>query len=226
MSGSSIPYRAVVFDLDGTLIDSLPDIASALNEVMERHGLARLSAPEVETMIGGGVAQLLGRALRARGAAAGLVPAAVDEFLAAYRARCVVKTRLYDGALDLLRRLHARNIGLGICTNKPHDITVRILDGLGIAHFFGAVTGERPELPRKPNPAPLRLVLAQLGVVEADAVMVGDSAADVGAARACGMPAVLVDFGYTSVPARELGADAVIGNLAELEGVLATMRRT
>jgi phosphoglycolate phosphatase len=215
--------RAIVFDLDGTLIDSLPDIASALNEAMARHGLPPFDLPAVKDMIGGGVAQLMERAFATQGAKGGDIAAAVEDFLAIYSEHCAEGTTLYAGALELLQRLRDRGVKLAICTNKPQKIADNILNGLGIAHFFGAVIGERAGQPLKPAAEPLRLALAQLGEDASSAVMAGDSAADVGTARACGVPVVLVSFGYSRTPVHELGADAVIGRLLELEAVLSAL---
>jgi phosphoglycolate phosphatase len=215
--------RAIVFDLDGTLIDSLPDITSALNETIARHGLPPFDQPTVKEMIGGGVAQLLKHAFTAHGAQDRDAAQAVEHFLAIYGNRCTAGTRLYDGAFELLHSLHVKGVKLAICTNKPQNITDSILDGLGIAHFFGAAIGERAGQPVKPAAGPLRLALEQLGMEAAGAVMVGDSAADVGTARACGVPVVLVSFGYSRVPAAGLGADAVIDRLLDLEAALAAI---
>ncbi len=215
--------RAIVFDLDGTLIDSLPDIASALNEAMARRGLPPFDQPTVKDMIGGGVAQLLERAFTAHGAHGHDAAHAVEDFLTIYSEHCTEGTTLYGGALELLQNLRAKGVKLAICTNKPQKITDNILDGLGIAHFFGAVIGERAGQPLKPAAGPLRLALTQLGAEAGDAVMIGDSAADVGTARACGVPVVLVSFGYSRVPAAQLGADSVIDHLLDLEAAVAAI---
>ena len=114
-------------------------------------------------------------------------------------------------------------IGLGICTNKPAAITERTLAELDLARWFGAVVGETPSLARKPDAAMLLAALDQLGARPEHGVMIGDSAADVGAARAAGVPVIAVSFGYTTTPARELGADAVIDHLSELPAAVARL---
>jgi phosphoglycolate phosphatase len=208
--------QAVVFDLDGTLIDSAQDIANALNWALGKRGLAPFTVTQVTEMIGGGIPKLVERALLAQGVSRlGLIPLAND-FVQFYKENLTAHTTLYEGAIDLLERLKSEGRKLGLCTNKQHDLSVQTLKQLGIAHLFSAVAGERLGRPRKPDPAPLRGVIAALGTTAANAIMVGDSAADAGCAKAAGVPCVLVSFGYSRVEASALGADAVIGKLADL----------
>ncbi len=211
------PY-AVVFDLDGTLIDSAPDIAYALNETVANRGLRGFALEEVKGMIGGGVPKLLERALAARGDSAAHLPEAVSAFIEIYRNNLTVRTTLYDGARELLENLCEEGRLLGLCTNKPHELTVEVLKQLNIAKFFSAVSGGGSETPKKPDPASLLEVLAHLEVKPKDAVMVGDSAADVGCARGAGVPVVLVSFGYSRAAPQFLGAGAVMEKLADVPG--------
>lgn len=115
-------------------------------------------------------------------------------------------------------------MALGICTNKPAAITARVLDELDLTRWFGAIVGETVDRPRKPHAAMLMATLEGLGVPPASAVMIGDSAADVGAAKAAGVPVIAVSFGYAAIPPRELGADLVIDHLSELPGALTALR--
>lgn len=208
--------EAVVFDLDGTLIDSAPDIANALNHAIEKRGLPAFSVEKVKEMIGGGVPKLVERALLAHGVSRiGLMPVATD-FLRFYRENLTTHTTLFEGARELLEQLHSEGRRLGLCTNKQHDLTVEILNQLDLARYFSAVIGERFGRPRKPDPAPLRGVLAALAVAKERAVMVGDSAADVGCAKAAGVASVVVSFGYSRFPAAQLGGDTVVDRLADL----------
>jgi phosphoglycolate phosphatase len=214
---------AVVFDLDGTLIDSAGDIASALNAALAKRGLAPFTVPQVTDMIGGGIPKLVERALLAHGVSRiGLMPLATD-FLRIYRDNLVVKTVLFDGAREMLESLRGQNKRLGLCTNKQHELTIEILKQLDIAHYFSAVIGERLGRPRKPDPAPLRGILTALGVQPKRAVMVGDSAADVGCARAANVACVVVSFGYSKVAPAQLGADTVIGAFSELPKAFETL---
>ena len=214
---------AVVFDLDGTLIDSVADIAHALNRALGMRNLPPFSVEDVKGMVGGGVPKLVERALLAQGATGGeLLPLAAD-FIQCYRENLTASTTLYEGAAALLERLKREGRRLGLCTNKQHDLTVETLSQLGMADYFSAVAGERPGLPRKPEPAPLRSVLAALQVSPADAVMVGDSAADIGCAKAAGVVSVAVRYGYSRAGADALGADAVISSLSDLPQCFATL---
>jgi phosphoglycolate phosphatase len=208
--------RAVVFDLDGTLIDSAPDIAHALNRAAERRGIEPFPLDQVKEMIGGGVPQLVGRALRARGLPGdGLMPL-VEEFIALYRENLTTNTTIYEGGRELLAQLHSEGRRLGICTNKNHELTVEILQQLDLLKYFGSVLGEREGRPRKPDPAPLLEVVAELGASPQNALMAGDSEADVACARAAKMPVLVVDFGYSRIAPEALGADAVISRLSDL----------
>ncbi len=215
---------AVVFDLDGTLIDSAADIAQALNCALGMRNLPPLSVGQVKEMVGGGVPKLVERALLAHGVSdVELLPLAAD-FVQSYRENLTVRTTLYDGAVELLERLQGEGRRLGLCTNKQHSLTVETLDQLGIAKYFAAVAGERAGYPRKPDPAPLLGVLSALGAPPESAVMVGDSAADVGCARAAGVASVVVDFGYSQNSAAALGSDAVISSLGDLPQSFAALK--
>jgi phosphoglycolate phosphatase len=206
--------EAVVFDLDGTLADSAPDIAAALNVALAVHELAPLDLATIKTMVGGGACRLVERALAGQpGIEAGPVLAG---FLAAYRAAPARATVLYPGAKDLLAALRRRGIRLAICTNKPHDLTEAIVAALGLAPWLDAVTGSTPGMALKPDPAMLRKILVNQGVAPRSALMVGDSEADAGAARALGCPVVLLAHGYSAKPVAELGADGVYADFAAL----------
>ncbi len=215
--------KAVIFDLDGTLIDSAPDIAHALNRATKNRGIEPFTLEQVEEMIGGGVPQLVGRALRARGLTEdGLMPL-VEEFIALYRENLTTNTKIYDGARELLAQLHGEGRRLGICTNKNHGLTVEILEQLDLAKYFSSVIGEREGYPRKPDPAPLLEVIAELGASPEDALMAGDSEADVACARAAKIPVLVVNFGYSRIAPEALGADAVISRLSDLPQCFASL---
>jgi phosphoglycolate phosphatase len=216
--------KAVVFDLDGTLIDSAPDIAHALNRAAERRGIEPFPLDQVKEMIGGGVPQLVGRALRARGLPGdGLMPL-VEEFIALYRENLTTNTTIYEGGRELLAQLHSEGRRLGICTNKNHELTVGILQQLDLLKYFGSVLGEREGQPRKPDPAPLLQVVAELGASPQNALMAGDSEADVACARAAKMPVLVVDFGYSRIAPAALGADAVISRLSDLPQFFSSLK--
>ena len=204
--------RAIIFDLDGTLVDSAPDLADALNSVLRSEGLQEQTLDAVKGMVGAGAKVLMQRGFAANGTALSeseaerLLPA----FLADYRARATSKTRLMPGAQRLLIELAAAGVGLGLCTNKPEDITRQILGDLAVAAHFGSIVGGDTTPSKKPDPGPLLHALEELGCPVDEALMVGDSAADAGAARAAGTGLALVTFGYSRVPVAELEPDHLI----------------
>ncbi len=218
--------RAVIFDLDGTLADTVADIAVALNAALAEAGLSPHSEDQVRLMVGGGLGKLLQQALAAHRIA--LDDEAYQHLLgrlyALYADRPCEGSVLYDGALDVLGELRRLGIPRGLCTNKPEPIAHDVLAGLGIADGFGFALGGDAGFPKKPDPAGLLHVLKTLGSTPHETVMVGDSAADVGAARAGGLAGiVLVNHGYSALPASELGGNMVIKHLCELPQCLALM---
>jgi phosphoglycolate phosphatase len=217
--------RAVIFDLDGTLIDSVGDIADALNPALEGAGLRRFSDDEVRLMVGGGAGVLIQRALAAQAIEpdATLSDWLYSKLLERYRLASVARTTIYPGALELLSDLVERGIKLGICTNKPAGITEDVLRKLELYERFRAVVGATDGMPKKPDPAMVHATLMALGVSAHDAVVIGDSIADVGAARAAGIPIVLVSSGYSRTPVCDLGADAVIAALADAPAAFAKL---
>jgi phosphoglycolate phosphatase len=219
--------RAVVFDLDGTLVDSAPDIACALNEALGQLGYPPLALDVIVRMVGGGAKLLAERGLVASGAEVNpsTVDALYDAFHASYQRNPAHLSTLYPGAHACLVQLKAQGIGLGVCTNKPEPLTGPILAALGIAPLFRSVVAASPALALKPDPGMLRKCLQDLSVAPTETVMIGDSAADVGVARAAGVPVILVSHGYTSIPAAQLGADAVINGFSELLPALNTVTR-
>jgi phosphoglycolate phosphatase len=218
--------RAVIFDLDGTLVDSAPDIAASLNIVLVQRGLAPFPLDNVKRMIGGGVKQLINNALEAHGVATDDVDQLVMDMVSIYATRATELTRLFDGAGEVIERFHAAGIQMAVCTNKVQRVTDIIVRDLGIERFFAAVVGFGEEFPRKPSPAMLHHALAVMGVAPSDAVMIGDSGADAGAARAAGMPVVLAAFGYAPLSTiQELAPDGLLARFADLPQVLASLRR-
>ncbi|MFZ4806749.1 MAG: phosphoglycolate phosphatase [Hyphomicrobiaceae bacterium] len=215
--------RGLVFDLDGTLVDSVGDIAGALNAALADHALPALAVDDVRRLVGRGAEVTIQRALGQIGGGNRDVASVHRAFVRHYAAHPARQTVLYPGARELIDDLIGAGQRLAICTNKPEALTHVILDALGVTALFGAVIGESTRLPRKPDPAMLAAALDGIGVPADQGVMIGDSVTDVGTARALGIPIVLVSFGYTPVPARELGADAVIDHLSELPAALARL---
>ena len=187
--------HAVIFDLDGTLIDSAPDIAAVVNRVLAADGLAPHSLEVVRGMIGDGAKQLLERAFAAHGVRA--APRHLAAFLADYNANPVVETIAYAGIPPLLAELRAAGHPLGVCTNKPIGPALKILDALDLAPFFGAVVGGDSTPYKKPDPRHLAATLAGLEVGEA--VMIGDHDNDMLAAAGLGLQGIFVSWGYGEV---------------------------
>jgi phosphoglycolate phosphatase len=205
--------RTLLLDLDGTLVHSLPDLAAALNRLLRARGLAALSQSEVTAMIGDGVARLVERAFAARGRAPDV--GAVAEFSADYGAHAAVETRPYPGVADALRSMADEGWRLGVCTNKPEAAARSLLSALGLVRYFAAVGGGDTFPARKPDPAHLLATLRAAGGEPAHAVMAGDHANDVAAARGAGLPCVFATWGY-GPPAMAQGAAATAGDFAEL----------
>jgi phosphoglycolate phosphatase len=222
-NGASWP-RAVLFDLDGTLIDSVPDLAESLNEVLRWRGLPPISFDKVRGMVGGGIPALITRALEEHGVASDDVHPLVGDMVEIYSGRATRLTTLYDGAEDVLRVLTQAGVALAVCTNKLQHVTDIILRDLGIARYFSAVIGARPEIARKPNPASLRIATDTMNIPLDAAVMIGDSRTDAGAARAAGIPIILTEFGYAPEMLPELAPDAVLTHFSDLPHLLTTLR--
>ncbi len=223
----SAPARpaAVVLDLDGTLVETAPDLCAALNHVLAADGLAPMRVAEVRDMIGDGAARLIERGLAAGGAPAGAaeVEARLALFLDYYGAHVAVESAPYPGVRETLAKLKGRGHKLGVCTNKPHGMSVKLLAALGLEGCFEAVLGGDSLAVRKPHGGHLLGVLEAMGAEPGDAVMVGDSENDVACARAAGVPVIVVSYGYSALAPAELGADLVIERFADLAPALARL---
>ncbi|HVC20026.1 MAG TPA: HAD-IA family hydrolase [Vicinamibacterales bacterium] len=198
--------RLIVFDLDGTLVDSRSDLAGAANELLQECGAAPLDDAAVGRMVGEGAAVLVRRAFDAAGLAE---PAdALARFLVRYSRRLLKTTRVYDGVPELLARLDG-TASMTVLTNKPRDLARRLLDGLGLLDRFGEVFGGDAPYPRKPDPEGLRALMAGAAADQASTLVVGDSAIDLRTARAAGVGICLAryGFGYETLPAGELRGD-------------------
>lgn len=213
--------RAAIFDLDGTLIDSLPDLAAAVNATLAQWERPALTPDQVRLMIGDGADVLIRRAFDCAGGLPGPVAPVLARFLEIYEAAATVATRPWPGVVDTLEHLRARGITLAVCTNKPSAATHDILKALDLDRFFAVVVGGDDSPALKPDPAPVNATLARLGIAHGDAVMIGDSINDVLSAKAAGVTAVAVSFGYTRIPPRELGADLVVDHFNDLRRLIA-----
>jgi phosphoglycolate phosphatase len=200
----------IVFDLDGTLIDSRRDLADAANALIVERGGQPLPVDAIAGMVGEGAPLLVARALKTAGLGREDVGPALRRFLELYDERLLVYTRPYEGTRDALTALAARG-PLAVLTNKPQRQTETILEGLGLANFFRWTIGGDTDLPRKPDPGGLTHLIASAGTSAADTIMVGDSAIDRRTARAAGTRVCLVRYGFGFRTAEgELRGDEII----------------
>lgn len=208
--------RAVIFDLDGTLIDSLDDIAEALVGALHETGLPPVSRDVVRGWIGDGAKNLCLRAVRGR---EDLLDDVFVRFSARYRAKPVHHTRLYPGVPELLDELTAKGRVMGVLSNKPHDLTRVITEQLLGVWPFAAIAGHRPGQPLKPDPEAALVMAMELGVEPHECAVVGDSPMDIGCARGAEMRAIGVTWGLRD-RSELAGADALIDNPADLLALL------
>ena len=218
---------SLIFDLDGTLIDSLPDVVLAANRLLAGEGRREITLAEGGGMVGEGARPLVERAFSTTGAPVeeGRIDDLVRRFVALYRAAPAERTIVYPGVEKTLAALAADGVPLGICTNKPHEMSMLVLETMGLAAHFEAVLGGDALAVKKPDPGHLDAVLDRLGATRAGAVYVGDSPVDVEAARNAALPVIAVTYGYSRVPPAALGADLLIDRFDELPGALARLAR-
>ncbi len=214
--------RAVVFDLDGTLVDTAPDLMAATNHVLSLLRRRPITMPEVRSFVGRGARLLIERGVAATGDA--IDEASLTyyhaEFLRHYEGHTADRSEIFPGAVALLKRLADSGIKAGVCTNKPEGLSRLLLDTLDLSHFFGAVVGPDTIRIAKPDAAPYLEVVRRLGVEPQQSIMVGDSEVDVLTARAAGVPVIAVTFGYTARPVAEYGPDYLVSHFDEIWDIL------
>ncbi len=210
--------QAIVFDLDGTLADTAPDIRESLVRALASEGLPPVDLANVRVMVGNGHRVLVTRALDQLSVPPDetLITHLSDAFHAEYVLQQTRLSRLYEGVVEGLQRIRSAGLRLGLCSNKSNDLCHMIVDNLDLARHFDVVLGAGTGIPRKPDPAPLLHVIEKLGATPDTALYVGDSETDVKTARAAGVPVVLVSYGYTLRHANQLGADNVVDSVLEL----------
>ena len=210
--------QAILFDLDGTLIDSAPDIAIAVNELLAGEGHAALTLAEVRSMIGNGIRKLVERAFAARGVTleGDNLDALFETMLGIYGRHLTGETKLLPGAAQMLAAYSKAGVRIAVVTNKHEGFSRTILDALELSHHVHAVVGGDTGPTRKPAPDMLFHALELVGVDVSRALMVGDSPADIDAAKAAGMPSVAVRGGYTNIAVEDLGANLVIESMVDL----------
>ncbi len=212
----------IAFDLDGTLVETAPDLIGTLNRLLAQHDLPALPLDSARHLIGRGAVALLKRGFEAAGADwdETASPALLQAFLADYLLHIADRSTAYPGAVEALDVLAARGAILCVATNKPTDLAAALFDAIGLSDRFAVICGPQSVSARKPDAAHIRETVLKAGGDPARAIMVGDSITDLDAARATGVPCILTTFGYTDIPAAELAPDAVIAHFDELPTVI------
>jgi len=210
----------LVFDLDGTLIDSAPDMHRAVNLMLADLGCAPLTLPDIRTMVGDGASALIARALAARQCVNADPAKALDDFLAHYEADPTNVTRTFAGVAETLERLRSIGLTLAVCTNKPTRLTGMILERLGIDRYFARVVAGDSMPFRKPDPRALMEVVDGFGAAKEATLMVGDSEVDAATAHAASVPFALMTYGYHRGPIEDISSVATLDHFGELATLL------
>ena len=210
--------HTIVFDLDGTLVDTAPDLISALNHVLDREGLPPVPLHAARSMIGAGARKLIERGLEAEGRSVGVeeINRMTTDFIDYYADHIADESRPFEGLEAALDHLAAHGHRLAVCTNKLEWLSKRLLDRLDLSGRFAAICGADTFGVQKPDPTILRETVARAGGELSASIMVGDAGTDVGVARRAGVPVIGVGFGYTDVPIAELKPDRLINHMRDL----------
>ena len=215
----------IVFDLDGTLIDTAPDLVDTLNVIFAREGWPPVPYETARNSIGGGARMMIARGIAAEGIA--IAPAKLEQlfadFIAHYTEHIADRSRPFPGLIDALAAGGSR---FAVCTNKLERLSVLLLKELKLADRFAAICGQDTFGMQKPDPEVLRRTVAAAGGSLLHSIMIGDSATDIRAARAAGIPVIAVDFGYSERPVSEFGPDRIISHFAQLPAAIAAILPT
>jgi phosphoglycolate phosphatase len=216
------PRPTIAFDLDGTLVDTAPDLVDTLNLVLEEAGLDPVPYSEARNLVGGGARALIerGLAFEREKLPAFEVDRLLSRFLVHYEAHLADRSRVFPDVEAVLDALAAKGALLVVCTNKLERFSVKLLQALGLAERFALIAGADTFEVRKPDPGHLLGAVARAGGRSTAAVMVGDSDTDVLTARRAKVPVVAVSWGYSRTPAGELGADRLIERMKDLPGAV------
>jgi phosphoglycolate phosphatase len=211
----------IVFDLDGTLVDTAADLAGAMNHCLSLEGLPHLTADSVRSLVGHGARALLRRGLAAAGDdREETIDRLVPEFLRFYADNIVVHSQLYPGARAVLEQLAQSGCALGVCTNKPEVLSLALMERLDLLPYFGAIFCGDTLAIRKPDPAHLLATIDKLGGTASSSVMVGDSGVDIDTAHAAQVPVIGVSFGFSTDPIETLSPTVVVHAYDEMIGAL------
>src|SRR5262245_4306296 len=215
----------IVFDLDGTLVDTAPDLIDTLNVIFAQEGFAPLAYEEARNFVGGGARLMIARGFNAQGRV--LSPNKLEQlfkdFVAHYSEHLTDRSLPFPGVADALDLLSARGCSLAVCTNKLEALSVRLLDRLELSDRFVAICGQDTFGMQKPDPEILRRTIGVAGWKPQSTVMIGDSATDIRTARAAGVPIIAVDFGYSERPIAEFGPDRTISHFSQLQAAIAAI---
>jgi len=215
----------IVFDLDGTLFDTAPDLVDTLSMIFKREGLAPLPYEAARNLVGGGAKAMIARGLEARGLA--LAPAKLEQlladFIAYYSDHITDRSRPFPGLMEALDVVGACGHRFAVCTNKLERLSVHLLDRFKLADRFAAICGQDTFGMQKPDPEILRRTVAAAGGTMQRAIMIGDSVIDIRTARAAGIPIIAVDFGYSERPIMEFGPDRTISHFDQLPASIAAV---
>ncbi len=216
---------ALIFDLDGTLVDTAPDLTAALNAVLAARDMAAVPLDTVRHMVGFGARALIRQAFEAEGQTLTdeMMKPLINDFIMHYRAHIADESVPFPGVPETLELLKAQGAQLGVLTNKPQELVLPLLDAMDLTRFFGAIHGAGRFSYVKPDARVFHHVIEELGARNARGVMIGDSKTDLATARAAGAPIILVSYGYTPEPAHKMGADAVADRFADIPDLLQTL---
>src|SRR5664279_3674503 len=217
--------RTVVFDLDGTLVDTAPDLINALNFVIDREGLSPVPLHSARNMIGAGARRLIERGLELEGRSAGLedITRLTADFIDYYAAHIADVSRPFEGLESALDDLQALGYRFAVCTNKLEWLSKLLLDRLQLSARFSAICGADSFGVSKPDPAILRQTIVRAGGHLGSTIMVGDAGPDIGVARRAGIPVIGVEFGYTDVPIADLKPDRLINHMQQLPAAVQSL---
>lgn len=215
----------LVFDLDGTLIDTAPDLVDTLNVIFAREGLTPVPFETARNFIGGGARAMIARGVETEGRV--LPPTKLEkmfaDFLAHYSEHVADRSRPFPGLVDALDELATAGHRFAVCTNKLERLSLLLLDALALSHRFVAVCGQDTFGIQKPDPEVLRRTIKAAGGDPQRAIMIGDSATDIHTARAAGVPIIAVDFGYSERPVAEFEPDRIISHFTQLPAAIAAI---
>lgn len=223
----SLSGVTLAFDLDGTLVDTAPDLIGVLNQMLDEHKLPQVPLGAARHLVGNGAGAMLAHGFAEAGAAwdEARAPALLDRFIDLYLDRIALESRPFPGMEAALDDLAAGGARLCVCTNKRTDLSIALLDALNLSGRFAAIVGPDAVSRRKPDRAHLLEAIALAGGDPGRSVMIGDSATDTATARAAGVPSVVVSFGYTGIPADQLGGDILVDRFEDLPAAIRTLLR-